>query len=651
MNEEIRRDSIDRGIQAHRAGRYDDALGHYRRALDAVNGDAEALSLSGLALLHMGQHDRALPMLHRAVEQEPAQAGFRLNLAEGLERTRQYQLAERELQAILLANPNHARAWDRAGDIAAHMNDEDRAAEGWARAFTLDLTFIPPALKLAQLQISLGRCDLALKVLNAALMQQPADETLLSLKCEAHTASRDWKALQATGSEWIANRPDSANGWRILSRAAFEQGRHIEACNAFVRVLGLTSTPSAADLAVYARLNLHALNYDTAAIALAGAEALEPENSDVLASRALLHMYFGRFAEADVCARRSVARDPQNVSAFSTLSRLHRGRLSDADNAAVLALARRADAHIDQRIPAAFIAGHAEDANGNIDTAMSHYQLAHDLARQRDKSEGRGYDPREVEQRLQRLQELASMRLPTPPRLVNAPRPIFIVGMPRSGTTLVESVLAAHSRVIGLGERAMMQQIKRALLDLDASGQAPDVATLQAWIASYYQDLPDLGGADHVTDKHPLNFESAGLISQLLSDAVIVHVRRDPVETCLSIYRQEFNKHWTFTHRFVDIAHYYSCYARLVAHWERTLGSRFVTIHYEDLAMNFRTAAPQLLAACGLEWEDSCLDFQSSPRPIATFSTVQARDPVRSGNGRAAKYEKFLGELRRGLAS
>jgi len=648
MNEAIRRENIDRGVQAHQAGRYQEALGFYRRALDAVQGDAEAMSMSGLALLHLGQYDRALPLLHRAVEQEPGEPGFRLNLAEALERTQQYERAEREIEAALTVNPNHARAWDRAGDISARLNDEDRAAEGWLRAFSLDLTYIPPALKFAQLQISRNRCDQALKALNAALAQTPGDESLLALKCEAHTTSRDWTALQATAAEWLSFRPDSPNGWRTAARAAFEQGRHVEASNAFARLLSLTPTQNAADLAAYASLSLHALNYDAAAIAVAGAAALEPDNPDMLATRALLQMYFGNFAEADASARRSLQFDSANVSAYSTLSRLHRGRLSDADKAAVSALAQRADLHPDLRIPAAFIAAHAEDANGDIDAAIAGYERAHALAHQRDRSEGRSYDPQAVEKRMQRLQQLSAMRLPVLSPS-NTPRPIFIVGMPRSGTTLVESILAAHSRVAGLGERPAMQQIERAFLELDARGNSPDAAIVQSWSDAYFLDLPPLGAMDHVTDKHPLNFEAAGLIAQLFPSAVIVHVRRDPVETCLSIYRQEFNKHWAFAHRFIDIAHYYGCYARLVGHWEQTLGSRFVTVHYEDLAMNFRSSAPPLLQACGLEWEDACLNFQQSRRPIATFSTVQARDPVKIGNGRAEKYAKHLGPLREAL--
>src|SRR5688572_32539126 len=114
-------------------------------------------------------------------------------------------------------------------------------------------------------------------------------------------------------------------------------------------------------------------------------------------------------------------------------------------------------------------------------------------------------------------------------------RPIFIVGMPRSGTTLVESVLSAHSRVLAMGERPAMQQILRAFLEGDKQGLQPDATTMTSWSRAYMAGCVVADDKDHLTDKHPLNFDAVGLIAQLFPDAAIVHVRRDPIETGLSI--------------------------------------------------------------------------------------------------------------------
>ena len=182
------------------------------------------------------------------------------------------------------------------------------------------------------------------------------------------------------------------------------------------------------------------------------------------------------------------------------------------------------------------------------------------------------------------------------------------------------------------GERSAMRQILRSLAGVEQSGQGADERTLEDWAKFYFRDLPSLGRADHVTDRHPRNVEAAGLIARMLPNAIILNVRRNPVETCLSIYRHEFSKHWTFTHTLRDIADYYRRYAQLVAHWERTLPGRIVTIQYEDFIANFASAAPQLVQACGLSWEPQCLEMQETQR--AAF-----------GSGRAQKYERHLRPL------
>ena len=640
---------LERGVAAHRNARFADAQAAYRAALAITPDDAEAMSLLGLALVQDNQPDLALPMLSRAVELEPNQAGFRLNLAEGLQNARRYEQALVEVQGVIARDPANARAWEKSGDIAALRNDEDGATAGWERARSLDTGNVSPALKLARLAIARQNLAQALNILDNAAARTPADPGLLELRCEALAMRRDWSELKATSAYWTRACPDNPASWRAAARAAFERGLHAQAVDAFRHVMQLEQL-SAANLTVLASLCLHALNIDLARQSLEAAEAMAPDSAEMLSVKALLLMYLGRFAEAEACCRRCLARSPENISAYVTLSRLQRGQLSEEHERTLQAFVGSQDRPYEHRIPAAFTIAHAHDARGEVEPAFEAYTRAHSLSLERDRLERRSYDREQMNQHARRLIELADSTALLTADAIDSPRPIFIVGMPRSGTTLIESVLSAHSRVIACGERPTMQQILRLYLELDGTGATPDSGVLRGWSAAYLsQDLPALGAADHITDKHPLNFEAVPLIAQLFPQSTIVHIRRDPLETCLSIYRQEFNKHWAFAHRLEDIGHYYGHYARLVAHWERKFAGRFVTVQYESFAADFENSAPTLLAQCGLEWEPECLAFQKAPRAIATFSAVQARGPVKVANGRALRYANHLAPLRQEL--
>ena len=136
-----------------------------------------------------------------------------------------------------------------------------------------------------------------------------------------------------------------------------------------------------------------------------------------------------------------------------------------------------------------------------------------------------------------------------------------------------------------------------------------------------------------------------GIRLHLFPNARVIHVRRDPVETCLSIYRNEFARHVTFVNRLEDIGHYYGEYARLMAHWDRILGNRFLTIQYEDLVADVDAHAARILEFCGLDWEDACAIFWTSARVVNTISSVQVRQPPTRFSGRRNRYARHLGSL------
>jgi tetratricopeptide (TPR) repeat protein len=643
-------DLIARGVEALQQRHYGDALVEFRGALGLRSLDAEAQSLYGLTLVRLKRYDEAEPFLRKAVQREPNEPGFRFNLAELYEVTRRNDAAAEQLEAIVERRSNDARAWSRLGRIRALQARREQSRDAYRRAHECDPTALEYLVELCRACVALGDEVGATEALDAALKVAPDQPATLRLQIERLTALRRWRELEAIGRRVADAHPSEPIGWFAQSRALLEQGRYRESEQAYRGVLERTGE-SPQNLTAHARLCLFANDLARARAALDRAEAAGPDLPEMLAAKGLVETYFGRFDEARAYCRRSIERNPDYVPAYSQLSRLDRGRFSDIEIARLERLSNDATIPHEHRIGAAFVYADALDAASERERAFAAYKRANALAAEAAAAEGLVYEASASEAKVRRLRTLFAAAPEAGERGVRNPTPIFIVGMPRSGTTLVESIVSAHPRVFGAGERGMMQRILAEFLtDCESSGGAwPPADRIEGWIDAYQREGPPLGRADHVTDKHPLNFEAVGLIARLFPEAPIIHVRRNPIETGWSIFHHEFSKFWTFAHRLEDIGHFYGQYARLVAHWQRILGDRFVTVQYETLVADFEQEARRIVAACGLAWEPRCLDFQNADRPITTFSAVQAREPVTLRNGAAMTYRVQLEPLVRTL--
>lgn len=241
-------------------------------------------------------------------------------------------------------------------------------------------------------------------------------------------------------------------------------------------------------------------------------------------------------------------------------------------------------------------------------------------------------------------------------------RPIFIVGMMRSGSTLVEQILASHPDVFAAGERPDFNEAYRAVrrtLELRAS--YPDTVPLlsDAEIRrvgdEYLSRIERAGGgaALRITDKMPGNFSAIGLIRLALPNARIIHTVRDPIDTCLSCFSTLFSDNQPFTYDLGELGRYYRAYAQLMGHWRRILpGGSFLDVQYEELVADFENQVRRILDYCGLAWSDACLSFHATDRPVRTASQVQVRRPIyRSSVGRWRPDEATLRPLLDGLGN
>ena len=229
-----------------------------------------------------------------------------------------------------------------------------------------------------------------------------------------------------------------------------------------------------------------------------------------------------------------------------------------------------------------------------------------------------------------------------------SPAPIFIVGMPRSGTTLVEQILAAHPAVHGAGELRYMGAVVGQISGFPKGVAALDAATLKRLGQTYLSRVEALaGGKPRVVDKAPGNFVNAGLIRLILPDAKIIHARRDPVDTCLSCYTKLFADALNFTYDLTDLGRYCRDYLKLMDHWRAVLpASHFIEIDYEAVVDDIEAEARRMLEFLELPWDPACLEFYRVERPVRTASVNQVRQPIyRSSSGRWRKHADALQPL------
>jgi tetratricopeptide (TPR) repeat protein len=238
--------------------------------------------------------------------------------------------------------------------------------------------------------------------------------------------------------------------------------------------------------------------------------------------------------------------------------------------------------------------------------------------------------------------------------------PIFVLGMPRSGTTLVEQIIVSHPAAYGAGELQTFNDVVLTVRGPDGNTipypefvPAASPAALKQIGTRYLALVRELterdrpAAAERITDKMPSNYYFAGLIHLALPNAVIIHTVRDPVDTCISCFSKLFSAEQSHTYDLGELGRYYKRYEQLMAHWRRVLpAGRILDVRYEDVVADLEGQARRIIAHCGLPWDDRCLAFHKTDRPVRTASATQVRKPIyKSAIGRWRVYEPHLGPL------
>lgn len=359
-----------------------------------------------------------------------------------------------------------------------------------------------------------------------------------------------------------------------------------------------------------------------------------------------------RFGEAEQHLRKAIALEAQAGESYYNIALGKRFTPDDPDIAAMTSLLDTPSLGRNRRAALHYALGKAYDDLANYERAFHHYTEANGLL-----SAGFPMDQ-------YRAQTRRIMQVYDRPFFVNRSEygsrsnlPVFIVGMPRSGTSLVEQILASHPAVHTWGERRDIGRIVAEMSRrLGAGADYPECATRLTAPAAmqlaegYLDRLPVDPLVLRAVDKAPLNFRHLGLIALLFPNAKIVHCRRHPLDVCLSCYFQNFRYGHSYTHEFRILAQFYNEYERLMDHWRKVLPVPIYDVAYEDLVRGPENVSRRMLNFCGLDWNDACLRFYDSKRPVYTASHWQVRQPLyRRSLGRWKHYERFLGPLKEAL--
>lgn len=537
---------------------------------------------------------------------------------------------------------------------ALKKGDANTAKEHFRRAIELNPKNLSALTGYADAMLALGDPGEALRAGQAALQIAPDSSKAFKACSSAAMAMRNWPVLLQVCEAWrsIDSRNDEAI--RSLAHAWFELGNAEKAREVFHDVV--KRNPNSTDLlATYARLCLSAFDYAGAEEALEKAHGLAPPTADSLYALARVKLFLGALEEAEALSAEAMKKNPRFPLAFTQYTTLHGGAIDDATFQQMSGLANDAGLHPEHRASLYFAIGDANHRKCDYPQAMRAYDSGNQLSEAILTQEGVAYNAVNFEQQRQR-EETAFRDLPALADAQRGPaRPIFVVGMPRSGTTLMESILAAHPDVLGAGELHTFPAVHNAALRWSESNggkpllEAP-IEQLQAWREQYFEGYPTLQDERFVVDKQPLNFRGVGLINGLFPEAAIIHIRRNPVDTGLSIYRNDFAKAWPYATRLESIAHFYGEYARIAHGWMARLEGAFPLFQYEYLIANFESEARRLVEFCGLDWRAECLAFHDVKRPVATFSATQVREPIRKSATHALdQYGDLLQPLVQGL--
>ena len=581
-----------------------------RTAAEPLPHDAAAHNNFANALARLGRLDEAISSYRRAVTINPRMPEAHNNLAHALLDLGRPDDALLSCRRALELRPEFPDAHDNLGSAEFALGLHVEALASFRRAIAVDPKFAEAHNNLGNALAELGRIEEALESFRQAI-------EINSKFAEAHS--------------------NLGNGLRAL-------GRLPEAVASYRRALNLAPDFAAAHCNLGIAYRLQGKTVE-AQKACRRALAIDPQLTAAAAALAEASADQGEFAESEALLKQAIALQPESTEAWAGLVRL---RKMTRDDAPWLTQAQRLLAQglpAQKEISLRYAIGKYFDDIGDFEQAFDNFRRANQLSLLRRPPHDREHLTLLVDQTIRTFDDRWIRR----PRshATDSALPVFIVGMLRSGTSLAEQILASHPAVFGAGELTFWNHAAAA----HGSSRAQDAheTLLREQTCDYLRLLREIApDALRVIDKMPTNFAYLGLINAALPNARIIHMQRDPLDTCLSIYTQHFEAGVSYANDLQDIAHYYREYRRLMQHWRQALpGNVMLEVPYEALVAEQIYWSRRMVEFIGLPWDARCVDFHRTQRAVLTASKWQVRQNIHGSSvHRWRNYETFIAPLR-----
>jgi tetratricopeptide (TPR) repeat protein len=609
-------DILQQGYACQQQGDLVAAEKLYRAVLDDDAENEFALNLLGVTCIKSGRASEAIDCLSRAIDVNPRDMETHNNLGLAYKEVLDFQKAAKCFRDSLKLEPQQPETLNNLGNVLAAVDEHTQAIAAFKAALDLDERYVDCYCNLAVSLKEVNRLDHAIRAARRATALAPGHSRAHNVLGELFLRAAQYEA----------------------ARISFE--RSIALDDSIVAKINLsTALKQLGEVAAAVDLLEHVVR-------------VEPDNSEAHSHLGVLNEQLGNTAAAANHFRTALRHTPNHASSFYQLAKL-KGQRLHADEVAKVSELLDDPATLDifkssLHFALACEAGKRED----YDEEMRQLIAAQGFKAARDP-----YDPDAP----QAYRKAAEQYFPLKPleigdRGTRHPVPIFVLGMPRSGTTLIEQIISSHSRITGAGELGFINDIVRRATEM--TGQ-PFPSSIQALTDpqalelrnSYLDRLVDrFGHSQFIVDKNPLNFNLIGTIATLFPDAKIIYCRREPIDNCVSIFRLPFDDNQGYSHDLAALGDYYNQHNKLMSYWKSCYPKQILTVQYEDTVENLERQARRILEFVGAKFEQNVLNFFDNARIVMTPSASQVRQPIYKDSIAAWKrYEQHLGPLFAGL--